>query len=226
MRITITTRLPLAVKVQHMTSRGGKLLLTSPLLVIALLLVACDSNPAPIPPPAPTMTFVPPIGPTMTALPTAALSTWNINTSVNISKEELERARAKWHSRGIQAYEMTFHLIREGGWVNEDVIYALQIQNSEAKILSVIGLNGTTQSTPEPYSSDLIQFYTVEALFQQLGQAIERKANSHESSAIVYFVKFDDEMGYPVEFSSDPIGIDDASKVTVQVKQLEILQQR
>jgi hypothetical protein len=116
---------------------------------------------------------------------------------INITQAQYDEALAKWRAAGVSEYEMVAEY-------QAFALYAgtLTLRVKGGEVVEVISFErgGRATGTPIPNPGDL-NFLTVEALFERIGEALATRpwdiGGSESGIPFDYQVEFDPTLGYP-----------------------------
>ena len=117
-------------------------------------------------------------------LPVAGCST----TPLEPQQNEWAAARARWEAADISSYTFEF---RRLCFCGTDVTGRMRIEVEDGSVLMAVYVD-----TGEPVSSPAVTPPTIDDLFAEIGDAIDRDAFS-------LIAEYDPELGYPIDVSID-----------------------
>lgn len=140
-------------------------------------------------------------------------STWALAPDwINISRSDLEGARARWASQRIESYEMTVHTTN-GWWFGVCAVcgqYTILVEGEKATLLDYEPEPVSTNGKPQVGDPDFVNGLTIDSMFDRLdairgaGQPICDVPPT--TVKLTYEVLFDQAMGYPrrVSMATEP----------------------
>ncbi len=163
--------------------------------LLVLVLVACG-GPANQPGTLPIAQEPTPLVSTVQPTETEAMQPGR-QAGINITQAQYDEALAKWRAAGVSEYEMMAEY-------QAFSLYAgtLTLQVKGGEVVEVISFErgGRAAGTPIPNPADL-NFLTIEALFERIGEALATKpwdiGGSEFGIPFDYQVEFDPTLGYP-----------------------------
>lgn len=157
-----------------------------------LLLAAC--GPAATQPSAPAVTQEP--SPSVSVAQPTEIPQPAQQAGINITQAQYDEALAKWRAAGVGEYEMVAEY-------QAFSLYAgtLTLRVEGGEVVEVINFErgGRAAGTPIPDLTQL-NFLTVEALFEKVGEALAStpwEVSSESDIPLDYQVEFDSTLGYP-----------------------------
>jgi hypothetical protein len=215
------------MKVKHALTFGA-------LSCLSILLLAACSTGIPETPTVPVAPSATPVAQadTPTPRPPRATPTSDTESDINITRQDLDDAMAKWSAADAREYEVIAsfgspYSDLSGDWrlrVRDGVI--AEIWRGDVSVF----LDDSGNSIPNPEANPgTLGFLTVDSQFRDIMELFDDPSSMDleiggERFGVQYDIKLNDELGYPEEFYSNPIRITDNSQ-SRQIKQIRILEQ-
>ena len=129
-------------------------------------------------------------------------SAWPESGTINITRDDYNTALQKWHTLGVQEYEMVVHYSQYHCGIDptDCGTWTLRVDGDKIDILKYKPLYSTANLQPLLKPGDL-KFLTVDHLFQEADRILSSGPYSRGQFPLDYTVKFDPVLGYPIEIS-------------------------